>query len=373
MRRVSIIIDILLYIIVAVVLVAAIASAIKDRPMLFSAVRSNSMYPMFQRGDMILITSVSETTPVNIEDIVIFRAETGSLSANGWIVHRIIEGDDVLGYITKGDANTYSDQASGGTGPIKREWIVSKVITLANYPIKIPLLGFLPLWMEEIKASPYAMPVITVILAAIIMISEITNNKKRNKKKKSNLDLPLVYLLGGLTITIIMVATMLACSQRIIVKYEVTDNGNGILSGSGIGVFKVGEKSKKPLSELNNKGFFPITSTITTKDTQITFSHSLFTLSPNETIETEMELNALTIGEYNTIIHVGLFYPFLPSSLIYYLSSINYWLALVTVSLVPGLPLMLYPLIELRMRKKIIKETRRFFQRLVRYVEFINF
>ncbi len=373
MKKLSKLIDIVLYIIVGIVLTAAITSAVWEKPMLFSAVRSNSMYPLFQRSDMILIKSVSDKDEVHIGDIVVFNVEKGNLASKGWIVHRIFDGDEKTGFITKGDANEYTDQASGGTGPIQRDWIASKVLTIGNHPLKIPLIGYLPLWMENFQTNPYAMPIIAVVLAGIVGVNELTSSNKRKKKKKSSgLYMQLVYFLGGLTITIIMAATMLATSQRLIVPYEVSENSQGVIMGSDVGIIKVGEEIEKSLSELNNKGFFPIVSTITTNDEQMSFSHPLTTLKPGDEIETKMKLNASKVGKFNTTIHVGMFYPFLPSKFIYYLSTKSYWLALIVVSLIPGLPLMLYPLIDCSMRRKTIKEIRRLTRRITRFIPLFN-
>lgn len=372
MQKLSRFIDIILYIIVAIALTAAITSVLWDKPIMFSSVRSNSMYPLIQRSDMILIRSLSEKDRVNIGDIVVFKVEEGSLSSKGWIVHRIIGGDDETGYITKGDANDYTDQAFGSTDPIKREWIVSRVLTIGSQPIKIPLIGYFTLLVEKLQTNLYTMPIIAVVLAVIVGISEFITGRQKRKKGKNGLGLQLVYFLGGLTISIIMGATMLATSQRIILPYEVSKDTSGVLMGSNVGIIKTNDEIEKPLSELSNKGFFPILATITTEDEQINFSHSLVTLKPGSTIETMMYLKASNPGKYESSIYISMFYPFLPGKLIYNLSTKSYWLALVTVSLIPGLPLMLYPLIDRKMRKKTIKEIRRSARRIRRSIHIFN-
>jgi len=322
---------------------------------------------------MILIKSISAKDTLNIGDIVVFKDEDGSLSSKGWIVHRIIEGDETKGYITKGDANDYTDQASGDTRPIQRDWIVSRVVTIKNKPVKIPLIGFLPLWMEKFQTTPYAMPVIAVLLAVIIAISELTVNKRKHKtQKKNNLTMHLLYFLGGITMSIIMLTTMLATSQRIVIPYEVSENSKGVLTGSSIGIIRVGDKIQKPLSELSNKGFFPVIAVITATNDDFSFSHPLTTLAPGETIKTEFQLIASEAGNYNETVTVGMFYPFLPPQLIYNLASKSYWLALIIVSLVPGFPLMVYPLIDSKLRKKFIKEIRRFHRRILKYIPIFN-
>lgn len=372
MKKLSKLIDIILYIIVAVSLTSAITSALWDKPMFFSSVRSNSMYPLFQRGDMILIKNLPEDSPVNIGDIVLFKSESGYLSSKGWIVHRIIDGNEEIGYITKGDANDYTDQAYGGTPPIKREWISSKVLCIGKLPLKIPLVGYLPLWLEEFQANPYIMPVIAVVLAVIVGISEFMSGNKKRKKRKPSLELQLIYFFSGLVISVIVASTMLTTSERIIIPYEISDSSHGMLTGSDIGIIKVGDKIEKPISELSNKSFFPITATITTNDEQISFSHNFITLKPGNTINATMKLDAKIPGKYQSTIYIGMFYPFLPGKLIYSLSIKSYWLALVVVSLIPGLPLMLYPLIDRKLRNKTIKEIRRLVRRIRKLIPLIN-
>lgn len=352
------IIDILLYIFVGIILFAAVTSAIWNKPVMFSAVRSNSMYPLFQRGDMIMIKSLSESDAVKIDDIVVFKSEEGSLSGQGFVVHRIIKQTDDGNYITKGDANDYKDPI------LKREWIYSKAVTLGKLPVKIPLLGYLPLWMENFQNNPYAMPLIAVILAGIIGVSELTDNKKKKKKKKNNLDMQLLYFFSGLTISIVMAATMLTTSQRIVLPYEVSENNQGVIMGSAVGIMKVGDERTIPLADLSNKGFMPVTATITTKDEQLKFSHTLETLNNGDELKPELTLEAKYPGNYESVIHIGLFYPLLPKSIIYNLANNSYWLALAVVSLIPGLPLMLYPIIDKTMRRKTIKEIRRKIRRI---------
>jgi len=82
-------------------------------------------------------------------------------------------------------------------------------------------------------------------------------------------------------------------------------------------------------------------------------------LSPGQQIDTSFTVNAEKPGKYESSIQVGLFYPFLPSSIIYFLAQKSYWLALGAVSIVPGFPLMLYPFIDGKMRRRTMKVLRK--------------
>lgn len=355
MKALSRIVDVILYILVFITVTSAVGAAVTKKPFLMTAVRSNSMYPLFQRGDMLLISPVLSKTSVNLGDIIIFKPEEGSLASKGIIAHRIYSGNEADGFITKGDANEYIDQTSKGDSLIMKKWITNRVITIGNKPLKIPLLGYIPLWMEKYQKSPFLLPAIALILAVIVGIGEMTINKKK-RAKKTKLEMPLIYFFCGLTISIMLVTSMLAMSQHLKLVYEVSETNQGVIMGSDVGIMMVGENIEKPLSELSNKGFFPMACTSTTDDSQITFSHNILSLGAGQSIETNYRVEAKTPGKYESIMHIGMFLPILPKSIIYFLAKQSYWLALIVISLIPGLPIMLYPLIDPRMRRKTIKE-----------------
>lgn len=345
--------NIFLGLVVIFLLTATIGSAVTKTPFLMTAVRSNSMYPLYERGDLLLLSPVSDKDQFQIGDIIIFRTDTGVLANQGWIAHRIIGGNNIEGFITKGDANDYTDQDHNSPA-IKPEWISNKVITFSGQPLKIPLLGYLPLLTEQYQKNPYVLPAITVILAAIIGISELTENKKKTRRKKNKSELPLMYFLGGITVSILLGASMMATSEHLRIPYEVSETNKGVMTGS-LGILKVGEVVERPLSDLENSGFFPITVVLTSNDKQTSFSHQALTLMPGQKEKATLIVTAENPGNYESSIHVGMFFPVLPKALISFLANINYWLAVIVVALIPGLPLMLYPLWDSRMRRIVIK------------------
>ncbi|MFZ3577024.1 signal peptidase I [Virgibacillus sp. DJP39] len=358
MKVVSRIINVVLVIVVLCSLVAAIGSAITKEPMLLTVIRSNSMHPVWERGDMVIIENLKEEKTIHKEDIIFFKTEEGSLSKQGWIAHRVMSGSREEGFITKGDANKYTDQSSDGTVPIKQEWVAGKAITIGETPIVIPKIGYLSLWAEKFQSNPLLIPVIALVLAGLIAFGEIKFTKKR-KKKSQGMELQLIYIVGGLTIAVIMGGTMLTSGQNLGLAYQVSDKSQGVIMGSDVGILKVGDKVSRPLSELSNNGAFPLIGTINTSDKQIELSHERVILSKGEQIKSTYTVKAEIPGKYESSIRVGLFYPFLPASLIYFLSEQSYWLALVSVSLVPGLPLMVYPFVNGKMRRKTAKLLRR--------------
>jgi signal peptidase I len=352
------VLNITLAVFVLCTLGAAVGSAITKKPVLLTVIRSNSMYPVWERGDMVIIENLREKDAIQIGDIIFFKSEEGSLASKGWIAHRVVRGNNEEGFTTKGDANEYIDQESVGTEPIKKEWIAGRALTIGGTPIVIHKLGFLSLWMEQFQSNPLVLPISALILGILITIGELKSGQKRKKKNK-NMELQLIYIIGGGTISIIMGGTMIASGQTVNLVYEVSEQSHGVLIGSDVGVLMVGDKVSRPLSELKNAGFFPLIGAITTNDDQVQLSHKNVSLSQGQQINTTYTVNAEKPGKYQSSIHVGVFYPFLPSSFIYFLAQKSYWLALAVVSFVPGFPLMVYPFIDGRMRRRTMKVIKR--------------
>lgn len=357
MKIFSMVLNTLLVIGILCTLIAAVGSAIKKEPVLLTVIRSNSMYPVWERGDMVIIENLKDKDTIHNGNIVFFKTEKGSLADKGWIAHRVVNGNSDNGFITKGDANENTDQGDG-SGRIEREWISGRAFTIGETPIVIPKIGYLSLWAEKYQGNPYTLPVIAVTLAMIIAIGELKSGQKRRKTNKG-MELQLIYIVGGITISVIIGATMLASSQKANVVYEVSNQSKGVLMGSAVGILKMGDEVTRPLSELSNGGFFKLIGAVTSDDKQIKLSHTKLSLLPGQEIETTFTVNAEKPGKYESSIQVGLFYPFLPSSIVYFLAQKSYWLALAVVSLIPGLPLMIYPIIDRKMRRRTVKVLRK--------------
>ena len=178
------ILNALLAIAILCTLIAAVGSAITKKPVLLSVIRSNSMHPVWERGDMVIIKNLNEKDLIQNGDIVFFETEEGSLSDKGWIAHRVMDGNATHGFVTKGDANDYTDQ-NDGTGLIEREWIAAKAYTIGETPIVIPKLGHLSLLVEKYQGNSFLLPAIALILSCLNRIWRIkvcTNSKKERNR-----------------------------------------------------------------------------------------------------------------------------------------------------------------------------------------------
>ncbi len=350
-------VNLLVYLLVAIVILAAVGSRIAQHPFLLTVVRSYSMYPLLRRGDVVLLAPLSTNSQVQLDDVILFRTEGGRLASEGWIIHRVIDGDE-NGYITKGDNNPKSDQDdSEESVPIKREWVAANAIKLGGAPVKIPLLGYIPLWAGELKEKPGILVAGTVVAAIALVIVEMRT--KRKNRMPRLLQLPLVYLISGLVLSVVTALTMLASSQYTVLTYGVSSSSTGVLMGSTVGILQVGQQVEKPLADVQNKNYLPFNAVISCKDQQVSFEPTQAFLMPRETIGVRFMIDAQTPGQYESPVWMALFIPVLPLPVVAFLARIDFWLALTVVSIVPGLPFVACGLLDRHFRHYLGRGARR--------------
>jgi signal peptidase I len=115
-------------------------------------VTSDSMSPSLMQGDIIAWTP-TRIQDVQVGDVIVFKSWL-SWSDQKLIVHRVVDIKTDFGkpaLVTKGDANTYTDQA-GAHAPepyIIEKNFVGKVLSIGNQPLKIPFIGVVGIWLND--------------------------------------------------------------------------------------------------------------------------------------------------------------------------------------------------------------------------------
>jgi signal peptidase len=120
-----------------VFLVSMILGQVLGQPVLLGFVTSGSMEPTIETGDGFVAIPAALAGPVEEGDVVTFRAE--EIQGGGLTTHRVAEETD-RGYITKGDANPFTDQ-DGDEPPVKETQIVAIVWQPGGTVVTIPGVG----------------------------------------------------------------------------------------------------------------------------------------------------------------------------------------------------------------------------------------
>jgi signal peptidase len=128
------------YLIVAssiLVVLSLVAGSILGQPILLSYVETGSMSPTLEPGDGIVAVPTEIAGPIEEGDVVVFQSQ--EVQGGRLTTHRVVRETD-RGYITRGDANPFTDQANGEP-PVKRAQIVAKALQLNGDVLVIPSLG----------------------------------------------------------------------------------------------------------------------------------------------------------------------------------------------------------------------------------------
>ena len=120
-----------------VVLVSLVLGQVLGQPVLLAYVDSGSMEPTIDEGDGFLTMPAIATGPPAEGDVITFRAQ--EIEGGGLTTHRVV-GETSEGYITRGDANPFTDQ-DGGEPPVTNDRIVATAVQVGGTVITIPGLG----------------------------------------------------------------------------------------------------------------------------------------------------------------------------------------------------------------------------------------
>jgi signal peptidase len=133
--------------------VAAVISLIVGQflgqPVLLAFVETGSMAPTMEPGDGFVAIPAQLAGPPEEGDVVTFRAE--ELHGGGLTTHRVV-GETEGGYVTKGDANPFTDQ-DGEEPPVKDAQIVAVAWAPGGDVLVIPDLGTVVLAVQGVLGT----------------------------------------------------------------------------------------------------------------------------------------------------------------------------------------------------------------------------
>jgi len=121
----------------ALLVVSLLVGAVLGQPVLLGYVTSDSMEPTLEPGDGFVAVPSFVAGEPEPGDVVVFQAR--DLNDGGLTTHRVVEVTDE-GYVTKGDANPFTDQ-DGGEPPVSDGQVVAHAVQVGGSVVAIPYLG----------------------------------------------------------------------------------------------------------------------------------------------------------------------------------------------------------------------------------------
>lgn len=119
------------------IIAALILGQAVGHPILLSYVETESMAPTIPTGDGFVAIPTGLTGEISEGDVVVFHAE--EIQGGGLVTHRVVAETD-RGYVTRGDANPFTDQDSGE--PLVQDTqIVATAWQVNGHVVVLPKLG----------------------------------------------------------------------------------------------------------------------------------------------------------------------------------------------------------------------------------------
>jgi signal peptidase len=323
---------------------AFVLGQVLGQPMLVTYVTTGSMSPTIDPGDGFVVVPPELAGEPEVGDIVVFEAER--LHGGGLTTHRIVEETD-RGYVTRGDANPFTDQ-SGGEPPVQREQIVGVAATFGNSPIVIPHLGTpiilagdaierlgtgtVSLLGGGVRNLAYLLFGIGILAYGLSVLSESDGRQRPTRRRPRGRVFNATKLVVVLTILVMAVTTagMAVASGTHAFPVVSADT-----DAPGHRVIETGTTETTTYT-VENRGFTPVSVFARTSE-GATLQPTAFRLGPGETAEGSLSLTAPPeTGYYRRFVTEHWYPGILPHGTIRALYRVHPWLPVVVIDLLVG-------------------------------------
>jgi signal peptidase I len=324
--------------------VAIILGGLLGRPVLVAAVPTTSMVPVLHPGDLIPVIPAwgSDPTP---GEIVVYKTSQDTV----WIVHRVIGGDSVTGYIIKGDANPEPDQHR-----VFPKDIAGFVPTIGRTAIHIPGLGSLSL-----GRSPFSHPLfagVALALGIFLLVNDMGTGmirirwmrmRRRKAQAKESKSTLFIYLWLAILVFIAMTITNFSLRTEQTAHFNVVQFKSANVKDPRLTL--LGFPQGDPVL-LNNPSFIPVVIGLTSNDPDLVWEPAWVFLSPSSHKTVSLTRKSQVLGEHTAELRQAIYLPMLPIPVIRVLASISWSWPIFATAMVPVLLIMAAAFFDRRAR-----------------------
>ncbi|HYF94732.1 MAG TPA: signal peptidase I [Symbiobacteriaceae bacterium] len=316
--------------------VAIILGGLSGRPVLLAAVPTGSMVPVLNPGDMIPVVPYFGGT-LELHDIIVFRTEKDT----NWIVHRIVAGDNELGFATRGDANRQNDPYR-----VFPDDVVGTVPQIGTKALRIPRVGLLSL-----ERSPLSNPLVAgvaLIFGMYLIASDARAGLRvvrgsfrigRLAQKRPSPRVTLGLYIGLVLATyVITAATQWTLGSEQVTKYRVVESKSTNIRLKDLYYLT---QTKSENITFKNPSPLPLVVGLGSDDQDAVWDSEWFLLWPGSERQVALSITARSLGNHEVRLKQAVYLPFLPLDVIRALSATDWHLPIFMVSLVPVLVIVL--------------------------------
>jgi len=325
-------------------IVAMVAGQLLGQPVLVSYVTSGSMEPTLDTGDGFVAIPAAVAGPIEEGDVVTFRAE--EVQDDGLTTHRVVEVTD-RGYVTKGDANPFTDQ-DGGEPPVKEAQVVAVAWQPGGSVLAIPHLGTVVEGSRDTLAGVQRWLATTLGTRSLLGTSGLaylvfglsmawylveayrdrgdSRDRERDRSRADGLDPRLAV--GVFALAVVLAATAAMVAPAGAQEYGIVSAES---DASGPRVIETGT-SETVRYPVGNGGFVPVVSFLETGGEGVAVEPDEVRVSPRSVENATVTLSAPPeTGYYRRFVVEHRYLALLPQGHIRALYTVHPWLPLVVI------------------------------------------
>jgi signal peptidase len=318
-----------------------LAGQVLGIPLVVGFVETGSMAPTMEPGDGFVAVPPALTGGLEEGDVITFQAEV--IEDGRLTTHRIV-GETDEGYITRGDANAFSDQQAGEP-PVPRDRVVAEAVQVGGTVVVIPNLGDAVSAVRGAFAAvgdPFGLSVnqvvafvLVALLAAYLLDESGAAGEKRTDRSTRRADgfSGLLFVVGAVALVVMMATlSMTAASGAMAVPYDSVDPG-----AAGQGGIPAGTTANASI-ELRNGGVVPMTAVLDSPSQNAALATERVSLGPRGNQSVNLSITAPpSTGSYEVTVERRQYLAVLPAGVLAELSAVNHWLAVLAVDLLLAL------------------------------------
>lgn len=340
--------------IVVIVLASLVLGPLIGQPVLLSFVETGSMAPTLNPGDGFVAVPAAVAGPIEKGDVVVFEAE--EIQGGGLTTHRIVDETD-RGFITRGDANPFTDQ-DGDEPPVKRAQIVAVAWQPGGAVLAIPNLGTVVTGARgAVEALQRGMAAVLgtrsllgaqglayLLLAASVILYLVdiwrTNDRSRRERDRSRNSGTSARLL----VAAFAGALVLSATVTMVVPSGTQEFGvvSAEFESEAPTVIEQGTSESRPYL-IGNGGFVPMVTYVEPASRGVAFEPIKTVLPPRSTVNATLTLSVPPeTGYYRRYVTEHRYLMVLPQSMIRGLYDLHPWAPILAIDAALGVPFYLF-------------------------------
>lgn len=315
------------------------------QPVLLGYVETGSMEPTMEPGDGFVSIPAELAGEPQEGDVVVFVAQ--ELQGGGLTTHRIVGRTDA-GYITRGDANPFTDQ-DGAEPPVTEEQIVAEALQVNGQVVVIPNLGESVVGFQTLLTGAWAsigggsllsgggsaQSLVWVgvgIISVGFVADSVTGDRRktRRSRRRSNYIKTSTFLIV-LSLIVLAPATASMVVPSGATSFDIVSSESPSENPLVIGVGETASVEYR----ISNAGYVPVLTVIESQTPSVTVSKSTLLVPGQEERRTTLLIEAPeATGSYTRSISQWRYLPILPRSVLLGLHAIHPLVAILVIDLV---------------------------------------